>query len=189
MTPSYFGIPFIPDVQLATVRGGMFGPFVNRPFAPETFTTKPPVPQQPPVTEGLGRALAKGAVMGVLTGAAAGNPAAAAVGGALLGGMDHCMDPMPPLGQSPIPTNLNTVSRVDPCARSLLTGNALCHVGRYFPEGPVCAEPSIPSQQIVTTSGAVQGNSVGSMKKGPGYPSRPDPERHRQRATAMGDRV
>ncbi len=60
--------------------------------------------------------MAKGAVLDGLGGAATGNAAAGVIGGALLGGMDHCIDRMPPIGLSPVPTNLNIVSRVHPCA-------------------------------------------------------------------------
>jgi hypothetical protein len=102
------------DTQLEAIRGGMFGPFVNKPHNPADFAHKPPVAPRPPVTQGLGTAMAKGAVLGGLGGAATGNTGKGIIGGALLGGMDHCIDQMPPIGPSPVPTNLNIVSQVHP---------------------------------------------------------------------------
>jgi hypothetical protein len=60
--------------------------------------------------------MVKGAILGGLGGAATGNPATGMAGGALLGGMDHCIDRMPPIGASQVPTNLNVVSQVHPSA-------------------------------------------------------------------------
>jgi hypothetical protein len=118
MTSFHSGLSLLSDAQLEAVRGGMFGPFVNKPFKPADFAPKPPPPPQPPVTQGLGKAMAKGAVLGGLTGAATGNTAVGLAGGALVGGMDHCMDRLPPIGPSPVPTNLDIVSQVHPFAYS-----------------------------------------------------------------------
>jgi len=116
MTSSQSGLSLLSDAQLEAVRGGVFGPFVNKPFNPADFAPKSRVPPPPPVVDGLGKAMAKGAVLGGLGGAATGNTAAGVIGGALLGGMDHCIDRLPPIGPSPVPTHLNIVSRVHPCA-------------------------------------------------------------------------
>ena len=104
------------DAHLELVRGGMFGPFVNRPFNPGTFGQAPVPATQPPATQGLGGAMAKGAVLGAFAGAATGTTVIGVAGGALLGGMDHCLGRMPPAGPSLIPTNLNVVSQVHPSA-------------------------------------------------------------------------
>jgi hypothetical protein len=114
MSSSESNLSFLSDAQLEGVRGGMFGPFVNKPFNPAGFAPKPTTPPQPPVTQGLGKAMAKGAFLGGIGGAATGNTATGLVGGALVGGMDHCIDRMPPIGPSSVPTNLNIVSQVHP---------------------------------------------------------------------------
>ncbi len=62
MISSYIGISIIPDEQMENIRGGMFGPFVNTPFNPAAFAPKRPIPAQPPVTQGLGHTMVKGAV-------------------------------------------------------------------------------------------------------------------------------
>jgi hypothetical protein len=36
MTSSHSGLTLLPDIQLEAVRGGMFGPFVNKPHNRET---------------------------------------------------------------------------------------------------------------------------------------------------------
>ena len=110
------GQALLTDSELAAIRGGMFAPFVNKPFQATHFAQKQPVASpQPPVFQGLGKAMAKGAALGCLAGAATGAVAAGTAGGALLGGMDHCLDrlrlPRPSLA---VPANLNIVAQVHP---------------------------------------------------------------------------
>lgn len=104
------------ETQLKDIRGGMFAPFINKPFDAAGSAAKAGATPQTPVTQGLGTAMAKGAVIGGLAGAPTGNAVTGAAGGALLGGMDHCMDRLPAIGPSPVPCNLNIVSRVHPYA-------------------------------------------------------------------------
>ena len=120
MAPSCSAPLLLTDAQLNAVHGGMFAPFVSRPFNPSNFARKPASPPPPPVTQGLGKAMVKGAVLGGLAGAPTGTAAPGAVGGALLGGMDHCLERMRPLGPGPVPTNLNIVARVHPSAYRLV---------------------------------------------------------------------